>query len=118
MFILLYIVFGIITVSLITYLIIRFCFETRSVSSYPRMARLRHHAEVSPGNNTNNVTCPVAIIIHSCSSNGNIDYDYDLPPTYTHSVTNSRSNSTNSLPDYHQAVGGRVTTNPLSDQYD
>ncbi|KAK5638134.1 hypothetical protein RI129_012429 [Pyrocoelia pectoralis] len=113
---LLYIIIGIITVSIVTYLIIRFCFEAKVNSSYPR-TRLRRNRERNLDNSTN-VTCPVAIIIHSCSSNGNIDVDYDLPPTYTHSVSNSRSNSTNSLPDYHQAITAKITTNPLSDQYD
>ncbi|KAK4877927.1 hypothetical protein RN001_010433 [Aquatica leii] len=102
MLIILFVIIGIVMVSIITYLIIKFCFESKLKTRYIRTPRRALR------NQTSDIGCPVTIIVHSSSSNGNIEIDYmDMPPSY------SRSNSIHySPPSYEQA---KITQNLLND---
>ncbi|KAF5281048.1 hypothetical protein FQR65_LT14882 [Abscondita terminalis] len=87
MLLLIFIIIGIGMVSIVTYLVIKFCFQSNLKTSYVRSPGR------SPRNQTQDVGRPVAIIVHSSSSTGNIEIDYlDLPPSY------SRSNSIQTSP--------------------
>ncbi|KAF5279868.1 hypothetical protein FQA39_LY18213 [Lamprigera yunnana] len=100
MLVLVFIIIGIIMVSVVTYLIIKFCFESKVDSQYMRTPR-RVRKTPMP-------TCPVTIIVHSSSSNGNIEVDYqDLPPSY------SQSNSIQYSPPSYSQV--KITQNPIND---
>lgn len=124
-----FIVVGIVFVSLTAYFIIKCCLTPdESQTNYPSSPRRRPQT-ITPSpvascsqnqeeTSTANRRGPVAVVIHS-SSNGHVEIDYlDLPPTYHHSITTPKTSFDNDNihlpPTYDQALANTPSPSKAS----